>query len=331
MSTSTDPAVRPSLVDAFEHFFGADIGTLSRDSVDALPGTGVEELVEGVDAFLEAAGRQEYPPEAVMADSLSDPVIIPDDRTEPRTTRRAKQVALAHREVVIPMQPLMIDYRLDYDPDHASQPIAALLEWTRRNELLVRRHVLSVTGRPSPFDVLGYDQARELVAEMVGVVRSSEFSDLHSRIVTPEQRGTPDEYDTIEAWMYGMLLDAVNAGSINANLTFLDADSGSVYASMAGLLGNQLPSVQESGVNTLEILQRIDLPAIDDIPDNEFVAIRMQSEDFEEFRTALGRVLAKTEAAAGDGADLVSAYKDSLDEIHVRADTLRRGIRDKAL
>jgi|GEM_PF-2808330 len=323
--------VRASLVDVFENFFGDSIARLSREDIAGQPGPRVEELVAGVDAFLHATASDEYPPEAVVADSLSDPIIIPDDRTEPRTTRRAKQLALAHREVVIPMQPLMIDFRLAEHPQEASRPVEALLEWTRRNDLLVRKHVLSVAGRPSPFDVLGYDRTRQLVAEMVSAMQSDALSGIRSRITEYCQGDKSEEQDVLEAYMYGVLLDAINAGSINANLAFLDADSGHLYSGMVGMLKDHRQVSGANQIDTAALLQQLQMPSIDDIPDAEFVAIRTQSDDFEEFRSALGRVLAKTSVAATEGTDLATAFRGSLDEIHMRADALRRGVKDKAL
>ncbi len=331
MSIDQGATVRASLTDVFENFFGESIAGLSRRDVVALPESRTTELVESVDAFLSAVATDDFPPEAVVADSLSDPIIIPDDRTEPRTTRRAKQLALVHREVVIPMQPLMIDYRLAEHPTEASRPIEALLEWTRRNDTLVREHVLSVTGRPNPFDVLGYDQARQLVAEMVSAVKSDALSDIHSRITGHVQDDDTEEQDVLEAYMYGVLIDAINAGSINSNLAFLDTVSGQLYARMVGMLKGQYPVSGTSRIDSVALLQQLNMPAIDDIPDAEFVAIRTQSEDFAEFRSALGRVLAKTSVTATEGTDLAVAFRDSLEEIHVRADILRRGMKDKAL
>lgn len=322
---------RPTLLDVFENYFGEQVTELSRDSVAKLPEPRLDELIEVIDMFLEAARKQDYPPEAVMADALTDPIIIPDDHSEPRTTRRAKQIALAHREVVIPMQPLSIDYRLYENREKASRPVQSLLEWARRNHALLRGHVLSVTGRTNPLDVLGYDETRQLVSEMVSVSQRESSPDIRYLVGQDVDINSTEAQDALEAWMYGVLLDALNAGSIGGNLAFLDASSGNLYARMSGVLMTSCFSRERVAVRSVQTLQQLQMPAIDDIPDSDFVAIRMQSEDFEEFRAALGRLLEKTEIAEKSEQDLSKAFRDNLLEVRLRADKLRHEVKDRAL
>lgn len=330
---SQDPSVthRPTLLDVFENFFGEQVTELSGDSVAKLPAPRLDELIEVIDMFLEAARKQEYPSEAVMADALTDPIIIPDDHLEPRTTRRAKQIALAHREVVIPMQPLSIDYRLDENREKASRPVQSLLEWARRNHALLRGHVLSVTGRTNPFDVLGDDETRQLVSEMVNAMQHQSSPDMQYLVGRDVDIKSTEAQDALEAWMYGVLLDAVNAGSIGANLAFLDESSGKLYARMSSVLMHSSFSRESVCVRNVQTLQQLQMPAIDDIPDSDFVAIRMQSEDFEEFRAALGRLLERTEFAEKSEQDVSKVFRDNLLEVRLRADQLRREVKDKAI
>ena len=42
------------------------------------------------------------------------------------------------------------------------------------------------------------------------------------------------------------------------------------------------------------LLRDLELPALDDIPDEDFVSIRLESEDFDAFRAVLGRALKDT-------------------------------------
>lgn len=330
MSKASPAPPRPSLVSVFENFFGEDINTLPKSVINSLPRNQLDDLVYIIDLFLEDAKKHDYPPEAVMLDSLSNPIIIPFDTTEPRTTRKAKQVALSHREVVIPFQALGIDYRCASNHKKARRYPAALLQWTRQNHVLLRQHVISVSGRPNILEVLGQDKVKQLTKELTDVFLTPNFRETRLRIIKPEEVGKAEEIDAINSWVYSMLMDAINANSINANLAFLDEDSGLVYqkivASTKSLKIKRSPSVTD-----VQLLQSLDMPAIDDLPDHEFVAIRTQSDDFEEFRSALARVLAKTKTGVSSGESLQEIFKNNLDEIHIRADVLRREIKDKPL
>jgi hypothetical protein len=106
----TVPSKRASLVDVFENFFGASISTITGQNLESLSSSQADDLVEQIDIFLEAASREGFPEDAIALDGFASPIIIPYDRTEPRTTRRAKQVALAHSEVIIPLQEVSLDY-----------------------------------------------------------------------------------------------------------------------------------------------------------------------------------------------------------------------------
>lgn len=331
MGSSEATSDRRSLVDVFESFFEDDIEQLPDDGVASLPKEFADDLVEAIDDFLEESREQRFPDEAVMLDALSSPIIVADDKTEPRTTRRARQAALLHREVVIPLQPLFVDYKCCENHAEASRYPESLLAWTRRNAVLLRRHVISVTGRPSPFDVLGYDNTVELAAELTGIVLQPEFDALRKRIVAPRDRGTDEERETVSAWIYSAIIDLINAGSLNGNLSFLDSSSGDVFAEIVRLASTPKASPVSAPASDIQILQSLDLPAIDEVSDEDFIAIRLQSDEFEELRGALGRVLSKTTTDLRNGANLREAFRSNLEEIHLRAEAMRREIKDKSL
>lgn len=105
------PTERASLLDVFENFLGASIAAITDHHLESLAPSEANELVEQIDIFLEAASYEEFPEDAIALDGFASPIIIPFDRTEPQTTRRAKQVSLAHSEVIIPLQEVGLDYR----------------------------------------------------------------------------------------------------------------------------------------------------------------------------------------------------------------------------
>lgn len=325
-----DHAARPSLVEVYERFFEDDIESLSRESVESLPRAYIEELVRSIDSFLREAQQQDYPAHAVMLDSLANPIIFADDPSEPRTTRRVKQVALGHHEVVIPFQPLIIDYRCAQSHAEAASYPGQLLEWSRRNARLLREHVFSVTAPPSLFDALGHERASEVAVAMREALIAPDFENLRSRIVRAGESQESKE-NAIDSWLMGGLRDAVYASSLGSNLAFVDQNSGLVYELLLQFAGGQSVDPEIPHITEVGVLQSLDMPAIDDLPDEEFVAIRLHAEDFEEFRGALGRVLSKTRVDHADGRSLREAFRDNLDEIHVRADALRRHVKDRAL
>ena len=105
-----EPRERSSIVDVFENYFGENIDRLASESMRKLPTGQAEELVYEADKYLESVQGSFIPTEAVVLDSLTNPILIPEDQSEPTTTLKAKQVALYHREVVIPIQPLAMDF-----------------------------------------------------------------------------------------------------------------------------------------------------------------------------------------------------------------------------
>ena len=96
---------RPSILNVFEEYFGESVTHLSSDSITKLPKDQCDDFVYKLDEFLKEATGHDYPDDAVMMDSMSDPFIVAHDITRPRTTRRLKQVALNHPEVVILTRP----------------------------------------------------------------------------------------------------------------------------------------------------------------------------------------------------------------------------------
>lgn len=79
------------------------------------------------------------------------------------------------------------------------------------------------------------------------------------------------------------------------------------------------------------LLHDLELPAIEDLADEDFVSIRLESEDFEEFRNVLGRALARTSKEVKGGHELNSSFQNNLDEVRWRAEMLRQDVRDKSL
>jgi hypothetical protein len=313
-------------VDVFENFFRTEITKLSASSVYALSKSQADELVEGIDAHLAAAQADILPDEAVVLDSMASPIIVADDRTEPRTTRRAKQVALTHREVVIPVQPIHIDYQ-----QCGRKYPASLLEWTCRNAGLVRAHVLTLAGRPNVLAIFGVDYAKELAGDITEELMSPEHASLLKTLLTPESFADVHERrDSLEAFVYAAMGDAVAAGAFGSNLSFIDSDSGRLYGRMASIARDQF-ATRSVPISHATLLENLDLPAIGEVSDEDFVQIRLQSEDFAEYRSVLGRVLDKTGADYQVGTDLNVAFRGQLDEIRWRAELLRRDVKDKSL
>lgn len=313
-----DRPVRASLVDVFENFFGEGVERLAPASVEGLAPERQRELVELLDMHLDAAAGDEFHEDVVLLDSMSDPVIIVDDPSEPMTTRRAKQVALYHTEVVIPMQPLWIDYDL-VGPKY----VAALLQWCRVHHPLLRGHVLSFIRTPRL--ELDEDSEREVLELLRAEVRRAE-----NAVLKPLVEFEPDEVvgDALETALSVMLRDLGRAAMLGRGISFLDREGGELAGTVADLV-RRSEALKE--LSMARVLERLALPAIDQLPNQDFVEIRLQSEDFEEFRGVLGRAVAKTQEEAAAGKDWQAAFRSNLDEPRWRAELLRRELKDKAL
>lgn len=311
---------RASIVDVFENFFGDHLGNLSAESLTSLPRARTDELVESVDRFLELEVESDFNEDAICVDSLANPILAPRDPTEPLTTRKAKQVSLMHSEVVFPMTPLFLEYA-----SSGLTHVADLLLWARKNERLLRKHVFTLMLRPNFLHVMGYEAGNELLQSLTDLLMEPRFVAVRQRFAEVES-----DREAIEAALAAVLTDAVSSGTVRGVIEFLDQDAGLLYDALAG--GELLASLSEASDSpTMSVVQRLDLPAIDAVSDEDFVAIRLNSEDFASFRDTFGRALEKTKSALDSGAALDSAFRSSLDEVRFKAELLRTSIKDKAL
>ncbi|MBE7506197.1 MAG: hypothetical protein HS101_07900 [Planctomycetia bacterium] len=320
---------RPSLLDVFENFLGTNIETVSRSAIAKLASSQLDDLVDAIDYYLRNANTQAFPADTVMLDMLTNPIIAAHDPTVPQTTRAVKQVALGHREVVIPMGDVGVDYRCARNRQEANSYPASLLEWCRNNHVLLRHHVFSVVGYAPLFTVTGDMQDDLLTEELTELLLQPEYAEAMKYVVSPSV-SAKERRQSIGSAVRCAFMDIINASNINGNLAYIDRAGSVVYAAIVNLVRESVrPSEKvESGARLLKTLY---LPAIDDVSDLEFVAIRMQSDEFEEYRSALGRVLVKTEVAIEAGKDANEAFRDNLDEIYIRADQLRREIKDQTV
>ena len=318
-----EPRERSSIVDVFENYFGENIDHLTSESMRKLPTGQAEELVYEVDKYLESVQGSFIPTEAVVLDSLTNPILIPEDQSEPTTTLKAKQVALYHREVVIPIQPLAMDFE-----ESASSQIESLLTWSRNNNRLLRTHVFSLVQRMNPIRAFGQTECEELVASATDFIFDDE--ELRRRVsLSMFRSGSAEEREWIEDSVWSILLDAANSGQLGANLSFIEPEAGRLYHELAKTLGDA-PALRNTGAKA-EVLEQLTLPAVEDIRDEDFVAIRTLSDDFEEFRNILGRVLRNTHTGITKGTELQDAFEDQLYEVRTKAHLLRSELKDRSL
>ena len=318
---------RASLVDVFENFLGASIGTVSDHHLESLSATQADELVEHLDIFLEAAGRDEFAQDAVALDGFASPIIVPHDRTEPRTTRRAKQVALAHSEVIIPFQEVEQDFRR-FGRGH----LTSLCAWARRNEKLLRVHVFSPARTPELLDAFEPDQITELADWLIeNLVRIGRESDLRKIIPDWKSKNRDDLFADLNPIVYSTLQDAIAGGVFGAHLSFTQATAGLFYRFCAETVSGGATDISDFLFSHAALLHDLELPAVEDLADEDFVEIRLESEDFAEFRNVLGRALDQTSAEVKKGGNLNSSFQNNLDEVRWRAEILRRETRDKSL
>lgn len=322
------PTDRASVIDVFENFLGASINKITDSHLENLSVTEADELIEHLDLFLEAAANDDFAEDVISLDGFASPIIIPYDRTEPRTTRRAKQIALVHSEVIIPVQEVGQDYRL-YGRKH----LTSLCSWCHRNEKLLRAHVFSLARTPELFDAFEPDQITELADWLMeNLISGGHESDLEKLI--PDWREMDHErlFTALSPMVHSTLQDAVSGGVFGAGLSFTQATAGLFYRFCAETVNNSALNTSSSALfSHAVLLHDLELPAIEDIKDEDFVGIRLESEDFDEFRSVLRRALNRTSNEVKDGADLNSAFQHNLEEVRWRAEILRREARDKSL
>ncbi len=319
------PSERASLLDVFENFLGASIGAITDRHVESLAPAEARELVDQIDIFLEAASSEEFSEDAIALDGFASPIIIPFDRTEPRTTRRAKQISLIHSEVIIPLQEVGLDYER-YGRKH----LVSLCAWSRRNEKLLRAHVFSLARAPELLEAFDPDQITELADWLMeNLTRECGESDLRKLIPDWQNKDRDELLAALSPIVYSTMQDAVGGGVFGASLSFTQATAGLFYRFCAETAGAS--AAPASLFSHAALLHDIELPAIEDLADEDFVGIRIESEDFGEFRSVLERALEKTSRDVQAGQGLDSSFRNNLDEVRWRAELLRRDARDKAL
>lgn len=305
-------AERASLVDVFENALGHVIEHLPDNVIASLSPEQADELLGHLDEHLAASAHDAFAADAVMLDGFASPIVMPYDRTERRTTRRAKQVALAHSEVVLSVQELALDYGR-YGRDH----IASLFEWTRRYRKLLQSHVLSVVRTPDVLDTLEPDQIADL-AEWV----ADRFPEVGSDAATVDP-------SALRSMAYAMIQDTFAAGTLGTVLSFTHEPEGRIYEFCAR--SAEAAPITSSPLSHASLLRDLELPSLDDLADDDFVSIRLESEDFGAFRAVLGRALRETAREVQLGGEVTASFRHHLDEIRWQAELLRRDTRDKTL
>jgi hypothetical protein len=332
MTSTAPPAAanrgtdRPSLIDVFENYLGTEISCLTDRNLEALTERQASELVDQIDIFLEAACDDEFADDAITLDGFASPIILPNDRSIPHTTRRAKQVALVHGEVVFPLEEFSLNYRT-----HGRRHLTSLCNWLATNELLLRSHVFSLTRVPELLDVLDSERLVDLADELLQILISG-IADADLDAILPNWRAMSrqDLVRTISPLVYTTLQDAAAGSVFGTDLSFTQEKGGRLYTFLAEKL--QSVSRTESPLFAhARLLHNLALPAINNLADADFVSIRLQSEDFDQFRAVLRRALQKTKQQMEAGSELDTAFHGSLDEVRWQAELLRQDTRDKHL
>ena len=323
MSASSD---RSSIVDVYENYLGTDVRNLSESLFEALSPPQATELIAQLDRFLEAAAQEEYVEDAVTLDGFASPTIIPFDRSEPRTTRRAKQIALSHTEVIIPLQEVSLDYS-ELGRNH----LASFGIWTKNNAQLLRAHVFSPVRAPSPLDIFDVDGITELGDWLVANITAVGHEvDLGLLIPGWREKKSEELIRTLNPIVYSTMQDAIAGGVFNTSLSFTQETAGRFYQFCAQTLGRE--STGTGGLfSHTALLQELELPAIEDLPDEDFVGIRRDAEGFHEFRSVLGRALRETSQDVEGGMELNTSFQTHLGEVRWRAALLARETQSKTL
>jgi hypothetical protein len=192
--------------------------------------------------------------------------------------------------------------------------------------------VFSLARTPELLEAFEPDQITELADWLVeNLTREGRESDLQNLIPDWQSKGRDELLTALSPIVYSTMQDAVGGGVFGASLSFTQATAGLFYRFCAETLGEVASDAPSSLFSHVALLHDLELPAIEDLADEDFVGIRMESEDFGEFRAVLTRALGKTAREVKEGRELNSSFRDNLDEVRWRAELLRRDTRDKAL
>lgn len=318
---------RSSIIDVFENFFGTTISKINDKHIGKLSNNQTTELVELLDMFLEATTNEEFAEDSNTLDGFASPIIIPFDESEPKTTRRAKQVALLHSEVIFPLQEISLDYSR-----YGRMHLESLRRWSERNEKLLKSHVFTLSQVPNPLDYFDPLQISELGDWLIeNLLKPENKAELEKLIPNWKAEDKADLQSNLSSITHSTLQDAYGSVFFGNNLSFTDKTTGYFYNFCTKNVANSLPNDIPALFSDSALLHSLELPAIDDIKDEDFVGIRLESEDFEDLRDTLKRSMKKTADKIEKGEDLNQSFKNSLDEVRWKAEILRKDLSDKSL
>lgn len=314
---------RPSIVDVFENFLLDDITRVDDGTLKKLSSKEQDELADRIDEFLVAAQTDQFADDAVVMDGFASPIILSNDTSLPRTTRRAKQVALAHTEIIFPLE--------EYGLAHRELGISRLVSffaWVKSNTPLLRSHVFSLAAAPSPLDLISADTMMEIIDEGRGEDHRKALADAYSSLNGDRLLSCLEDLGEIGALIAATLQDGAASGRFAADLSFTHVPSGAMFRS---LMETSTREGDEALFRHARMLNDLELPAIDDLRDEDFVLIRDEAEDFDAFRSTLSRSLKETEDKIERGVELDEAFNASLDEVRWRAELLREKTSERGL
>ena len=320
-------APRPSIVDVFENFLKDDIAGIKPEKLQKLNDAQQAEISEEIDRFLIAAQSNDYSPDAVVLDGMASPITLPHDRSQPRTTRRAKQIALAHSEVIFSLEEYELSRNL-----FGVEILISFVRWVQTNAPLLRHHVFSLVGNANPLDTISPAELMAMTDDVRSDIGISELVENYSEL---SEFPDADLSDATRAKLTeragGLLLcalqDAASAGRFGAGLSFTDVQSAAMFQRLVRK-GSTHPL---SRIDQAALLGSLEIPAIDDLPDDDFILIRNESEGFSQFRSVLSRSLQETSERVDRGQDLDQAFARSLTEVRVLAENLRAKTRETGL
>ena len=224
---------------------------------------------------------------------------------------------------MIPVQPLEMELQ-----DGESGYLEALLSWSRINDQLLRTHVFILVQRSNPIRLFEQNECEEIVTSTAKFILDND--ELRLAVSLPILRaGSIEESEWIKELVWYVLVDSANLGQLGATISFLEPAAGRLYHELAKTLGEAEAPTLSNGGASAEVLEQLELPAVDDIRDNDFIAIRTQADEFEKFRSVLGRVLRKTQTEVTAGVELQDVFEDHLHEVRTRALLLRSELKDR--
>jgi hypothetical protein len=317
-----------SVVDVFENYLGEHISRITSTTVAKLSPEQQLALSNLLATFVhESTLARTYFQESVLADYTCNPYFANHDHEQPALSKKLMHLILYYPRVL-----LQWDECEAFDSSHRfgidRQYLGYLAEYVRNAADLFRRGILlPIDSRPLISDKARQD-CWDLAHRLSGNVPLCKYARPRLPIRGVVKKGELKEF--VEAFLTPVYEDLRLSRRTNAAPAFVDPVSDALFRYHLQRGRVQCNTQTEQGMLS-STLMALRLPALQDIAPADFIAIREQSEDFEEYRRVLGAAIRRVNERFTSGRNLDEIFHDEVAPLQFQVRQLQAARKDRSV